>query len=451
MEREDGRRAAALDRYWDAVLAGDSLTRPDDVDDVAAAVVAHLGGRQEAPADEAARERTRQQILAQAAEMEASMISQHLIHPAIMPGAPGAFRQLRWDRRRWVTTQLATAALLVLTIVTGLVAFGAWRPGRPESPLSHLAAPSAQPPAASAPEASPQALSPLAEFVSEIRLGTGPSSAPAGMAVDADGTLYVIDSIQDQIRLFGRNGQPVDTWGQTGEEPGQFKFHDGGAFWGDLAFGPDGNLYVLDSFNSRIQVLSSDGAVIREWGEAGAGEGQFAEPVGLDVDHTGRVYVADADNGRVQVFDAEGQFLAAWAPTEDDGGQLRSPSDVSVDAAGIVSVTSRTSNLVIRFDEDGTVLEAIGGDGPEPGYLAEPWGTTSDAQGNLFVADNRGNRVQVFAPDGTLLGTIGSVGVEPGQFISPLYLALSPDGLLYVSDEGNRRIQIFQLLPPLWP
>jgi DNA-binding beta-propeller fold protein YncE len=371
--------------------------------------------------------------------------------PLARVGTPAALPQPGWSRTWRAATQLATVALLLLTIVTGLVAFGAWQPGAPESPVSHLAAPNALPPVAATPAASPEALAPLAEVVAEIRLGSGPAHSPAGMAVDADGTLYVIDALQDQIRLFDPSGEPVATWGETGTEPGQFRFHGEGGFWGDLTLGPDGNLYVLDPFNSRIQVLRPDGTVVREWGEAGSEEGQFLEPVGLDIAPDGRVYVADTDNARVQIFDANGQFLEAWTASGDAQGLPSSPANIEVDAAGIVSVTDWNTNAIIRLDANGTVLDTLGTAEGAPGTIAGPWGMASDGQGNLFVADGPGNRIQVFAPDGTILGTIGGVGVQPGQFIIPKYVALSADGLLYVAEEGNRRIQVFRLLPPVWP
>ncbi|MFN8592096.1 MAG: NHL repeat-containing protein [Thermomicrobiales bacterium] len=299
--------------------------------------------------------------------------------------------------------------------------------------------------ATSVPEETPT----LAEFVTAFQLGDARISSPSGLTVGGDGTLYVIDALKDQIRLFDRAGQPVATWGETGADPGQFRFHGGGGYTSDLAFGPDGNLYVLDAYNSRIQVLRSDGTVLRTWGTAGSAAGQFAEPVGLDVDGQGQVYVADQDNGRVQVFAADGTFLAAWAPAERDGGPLRSPNDVAAAPSGIVAVTDRTTKHIIRFDQDGTVIDTLGGADTPSDQGIEPMGAASDAAGHLFIADERGNRVLVFAPDGTLLGTIGEVGVQPGQFISPMYLALSRDGLLYVSDTGNRRVQVFRLSPSL--
>lgn len=450
MEREDGRRAEGLDRYWDAVLAGGAPDRPGAVDDVAAAVVAHLNGRQSVPADEAARERTRLRVIAKTQTMEASMMAQHSISPGVLPGGRDAFPQTPRGRPWWAAPPLATAALLALTIVMGLVTFGR-RPAGPESPLSHLAAPSTQPPAVATPEASPEARAALAEFVAEIPIGAGPMSSPEGLAIGADGALYVIDSFQDQILLFDGDGQPIGAWGETGTGPGQFRFHEGGAGFGDMAIGPDGNIYVADPFNNRIQVLGPDGAFVREWGESGLEEGRLSEPHGLAIDASGRVYVADSDNSRVQIFDRDGQFLAAWAPVVD-GGRRISPDDVAVDAAGIVSVSDGTTRQVLRLDENGTVTGRFGGADPASDErIGDPDGVANDAQGDLFVVDGVEAQILVFAADGSLLGKIGSAGLEPGQFITPVNVALGPDGRLYVADGGNRRVQVFQLLPPLGP
>jgi tripartite motif-containing protein 71 len=301
---------------------------------------------------------------------------------------------------------------------------------------------------ATTPVASPATSPVLAEYVFEISLDDAGVSAPAGIAVDADGTLYVIDSLKDQIRIFDREGTPLATWGESGSAPGQFRFTNGSDFWGDVALGPDGNLYVLDSFNARVQVLAPNGTFLRAWGEPGTAAGQFVAPDGIAVDRTGHVYVTD---DRVQVFDREGHFLAAWAPSEAEGGPLQDPADVAVDAAGMVWVTDHARDRVVRFNAEGTVIDAIGETGVQPGQLMGPWGAVADAAGNLYVAEYHGNRIQVFTPDGTSLGIVSSAGLQPGQVFSPIYLTVSPDGLLYVADEGNRRIQVFRLLPPLAP
>jgi DNA-binding beta-propeller fold protein YncE len=268
------------------------------------------------------------------------------------------------------------------------------------------------------------------------------------MAANATGTLYVADTRNNQIRVFDDAGNPVGTWGSAGTGPGQFRFQAGAQFWGDLALGPDGNLYVLDTFNNRVQVLSPDGAFLREWGEAGSEEGQLALPEGIAVDATGRVYVADSGNARVQVFDGAGALLFAWQPPAADAS-APDLADVAVDAEGNAWVTDYVRNVVYRFDREGADLAGFGETGDGLGQLMTPWGAAVDARGNLYVAEYATGRIQVFAPDGTSLGAVGSFGSAPGQFMAPIYVTVGQDGLLYVADESNRRVQVFRLLPPL--
>ena len=85
-------------------------------------------------------------------------------------------------------------------------------------------------------------------------------------------------------------------WGTYGEEDGQFD-----SPWG-LAIGGDGNVYVADWLNHRIQVFDLQGRFLRKWGTVGEEDGQFSFPVGLAIGGDGNVYVADTENHRIQVF-----------------------------------------------------------------------------------------------------------------------------------------------------
>jgi tripartite motif-containing protein 71 len=298
--------------------------------------------------------------------------------------------------------------------------------------------------------ASPAVAPELAELVRTISLGTDSSSAAAGLAVDAAGTLYVIDSLQNHISVFDPDGRLVATWGTSGSGPGQFRFQSGGGigFWGDLAIGPDGNLYIVDPFNDRVQVLAPDGTFLRSWGEQGKEAGQFDGPSGIAVDRTGRVYVTEFGNRRLQVFDPQGHALASWTLPKTQGGPFEQASDVAVDATGTVLVTDSTRAHIDRFDAAGTHIDGFGEQGAKLGQFFSPWGIAVDAAGNVYVAEYGGSRVQVLAPDGTPLGTIGAFG-QPGQLSTPIYLTVGPDGLLYVADEGQHHVQVFRLLAPL--
>ena len=109
----------------------------------------------------------------------------------------------------------------------------------------------------------------------------------------------------------------------TGE--GQFNYPQG------IAVDTLGNVYVVDAFNHRAQVFSSDGTFLGEWGGPGIGEGQFYYPQGIAVDTLGNVYVADAFNHRVQVLSSDGMFLREWGGLGIGEGQFNYPQGISVD------------------------------------------------------------------------------------------------------------------------
>lgn len=76
-----------------------------------------------------------------------------------------------------------------------------------------------------------------------------------------------------------------------------------------VAIDGDGNVYVADSNNDRIQKFSSTGAFIAKWGSAGNGDGQFNDPTGISIDGNWNVYVADSGNNRIQKFTSSGALM----------------------------------------------------------------------------------------------------------------------------------------------
>src|SRR6266851_3197435 len=85
----------------------------------------------------------------------------------------------------------------------------------------------------------------------------------------------------------------------------------------DIAFASDGSIYVSDGYgNNRVAKFSSDGKFLFDWGHKGQGPGEFDLPHSVAVDAQGNVYVADRSNARIQVFDSNGKFLKAWKSPE---------------------------------------------------------------------------------------------------------------------------------------
>jgi DNA-binding beta-propeller fold protein YncE len=136
---------------------------------------------------------------------------------------------------------------------------------------------------------------------------------PNGMAIDAENRfLYVADTQLDQVLVYD-----ADTYkllrriGTTGKDhtltdPGNFSKPT------NVALDKEGNLYVTDTLNDRVEIFDADGTFIRTFGKNGDGPGDFARPKGIAIDADGHVWVADAMLNRVQVFTPLGGLLLAF-------------------------------------------------------------------------------------------------------------------------------------------
>ena len=238
--------------------------------------------------------------------------------------------------------------------------------------------------------------------------------------------------------------------GQSGNGPGQFAAPRG------IAVAPDGSLYVADSMNHRIQHLDPDGNMIAEWGTFGSVDqgnapgGTFNEPWGVAVGPDGSVYVADTWNHRMQKFTADGEFLTMWGAVPSNTTaeiSFYGPRTVAIDAEGRVFVADTGNKRIMVFTADGELLTQFGTPGAGEGQLDEPVGLAVDDQGRVYVADTWNRRVQIFAPgpDGSYtsvalwdvtawFGT--TVEVKP-------YLVVDSNHHVYVSDPSTCRILEF--------
>ena len=127
--------------------------------------------------------------------------------------------------------------------------------------------------------------------------------------LDADGNLWAVDAKTSVIYKFSAQGEVLLEIG-VGDVPNIERIQRAAA---DIAFGPDGSIYVADGYaNGRIVVFDSMGRKLREWGHRGRGAGEFNLPHGVAVGPDGTVYVADRENGRIQLFTSAGDYLREW-------------------------------------------------------------------------------------------------------------------------------------------
>lgn len=350
------------------------------------------------------------------------------LHPSIDTHVP---RQ-KWPRLdpRLAVGYLATAALLFLVVAAGLYAFGPLRP-RPQGIM--LGAPVAS----------------QLEFLWESNGGSDPRSAISsayGVGVDPAGNVWVSDD-KDRFHIVAPDGTFREIWGTPGSDEGEFDFHAASSSisrdYGDVAFDAEGNIYIADTGNTRIQKFAPDRTFLLAWGSEGETDGQFLSPSSIAIGADGVVYVGDDARGDIQKFDGDGRYLGAIGEFGMDEGELFNPSGVAVAGNGDVLVADYSNYRIQRFTSSGTLLDAWGESGAADGQFNQPNGVAVDELGRVYVADDLNNRVQVFSPDGQFLAKAGSYGSDPGDLDDPLGVAVGPDGTAYVSDRNG--IQAFRL------
>ena len=140
--------------------------------------------------------------------------------------------------------------------------------------------------------------------------------------------------------------------------------------------------------------FTPEGRFVLGWGGEGDGPGRFMEPVGLAVSDEGEVYVADTANHRVQIFTPEGQFVRQFKVF---GWQdFHTQPFIEVMPDGSVVVTDSAANRVAQYDSNGTLRRSWGGPGKERGNVMAPHGVAVAQDGSVLVVDTNNHRVQLF-------------------------------------------------------
>jgi sugar lactone lactonase YvrE len=284
--------------------------------------------------------------------------------------------------------------------------------------------------------------------------GTGPRqfNAPTSVATDVSGRLYVTDALNDRVQVLTSAGDFIREFGGFGDADGAFSTPSGiaaagGGENGPLGSGPGaaaaGDIYVADQGNHRIQQFDSAGNHIRSWGTFGGGRGQFNQPAAVAV-RGNTVVVADLNNDRVQRFTANGFFLGQFGGKGSANGRFDAPQGVAIDAQRNILVADTENNRIQVFDGSGGFIRSFGG-GVGQGKFNAPHGIAVDGAGNIWVADRGNDRIQVFTPEGALILVIGRRGAGLGELNNPQGIAVSPLGFLAVADAGNDRLQLFLL------
>jgi trimeric autotransporter adhesin len=321
-------------------------------------------------------------------------------------------------------------------------------------------------------------------------LSTPQLANPAGLAMDAAGNLYIavqgsINSVPNNVNLILKVSPSGAVTTVAGNGTGGFSGDGGPATSAELngpsgvAIDAQGNLYIADTLNNRVRKVTPDGTISTVAGNGTSlysGDGgpavaaQLSGPRGLALDAGGDLFIADTGNNVVRKISASGTIITVAGNGtpgfSGDGGQataaqLNSPAGVAVDGNGNVFISDTANERVRKVSANG-VITTYAGNGSSPpesmnpitvgdgglatgAELSTPLGLAVDAAGNLYIADSQDNAIRKVATNGIITTAAsggffvaGGSGLEPGI---PSSVAVDSAGNLFITSGATTMTQ----------
>ena len=209
---------------------------------------------------------------------------------------------------------------------------------------------------------------------------------PSGLSIDRHGNLIVCDSHYHCLRFYKPDGSELRTLGGSDV---------GFGYISDAVQDKEGFLYVSEfSEHDRITKMAEDGSIVARWGKLGGEPGEFNRVRALAIGPDGNLYVADACNHRIQVFTLDGDLIRVFGKPGTAVGELQYPYDLCFGPTGHLYVVERGNCRIQKFTMAGVSLGTWGGPGRQPGQLNDPWALAVDRKGRVHIVDTENHRVQ---------------------------------------------------------
>jgi len=212
-----------------------------------------------------------------------------------------------------------------------------------------------------------------------------------GLAMDDNDRLFVSDPGLRHVIVFNKDHKAEDL------------ITDGKVDPGGLAIDTQNRLlYVADAELDQVLVYDADTLkLVRKIGTTGhkhelTSPGDFSKPVGVAVDAEGNLYVADTLNNRIEIFDADGQFVTTFGKAGDGPGYFARPKGVAIDGDGHIWVADGVQDRLQVFNKEGQLLISLGGHGLLPGQFQGLVGITIDKKNRVFTSEIFPGRAQQF-------------------------------------------------------
>ncbi len=289
--------------------------------------------------------------------------------------------------------------------------------------------------------------------------------APTSVTVSADGARVIADSGNDRLVILERDGSLrrvigngrcaleggkagcVDPDGAGASAAGDGQMNEP---WGAVE-GPNGSVFVADTWNGRVQVFDRTGVFQHAWGSfgqpsdatRGARETRLYGPRGVTIDSAGHLVVADTGNKRLVVFDAAGEAVAEVGSGASPGELFDEPTSVVQDPNGTLLVADSWNQRIVRLDSRGRTLHA---------WPVEAWGSRTpehkpfvavDANGLVYATDPRGGLILVFTPAGKAVRRL-RIAFADASSAQPTGIGVDLDRnkLIVVDRSGGRLITL---------
>ena len=257
--------------------------------------------------------------------------------------------------------------------------------------------------------------------------------APRGMTFSPEGELFVLDNA-GRIVVYDPEGAFARQWWMPEYDVGKPE----GA-WVLL----DGRVAVADTHYHRVLFFDQQGTLLGSFGELGEEPGQFIYTIAVVQDPKGFLYVAEnGGNDRVQKFTPDGEYVLSIGSCGIDPGQFQRPSGIVWDE-GVLYIADAINNRIQAFSDDGTFLHVVAD--AQTADLYYPYDIAQAPDGTLFVPEYGAGRISQISKEGELLGRYGREGRGLGQFWTPWGIAVSQQGQIAVADTGNRRVVELEL------
>jgi DNA-binding beta-propeller fold protein YncE len=215
---------------------------------------------------------------------------------------------------------------------------------------------------------------------------------PTGVALDDQENIYVVDGVKKGVVVFDRTGKELrEINDKSMTRPN-----------GVVVDSKHDRVYVVDTGNSEageqnVKIFDRAGKRIGAIGGAPGGDfSQFSYPTYVTLDPEGNVFVSDTLNSRVQKFDHQGNFVTSIGKPGSNWGEFDKPKGVALDTFGNVYVVDTNWSNVQIFNPKGQILLFFGGRGPIPGMMKNPLSIAIDRNNRIYVGDYLNHRIGVY-------------------------------------------------------